>query len=233
MHSEVELGVQVGPGRRRPRALAQQQRGRPLGQAAAARVLHEPALDGGRPRRDGARQACERGALRAAGGGTRPLCPCRAVGRGHPTSLPPAPLGFRGKEAGARSPKATARSRDRGSMAPRSLQPQACRSPFTFSFLQLPARGRRKSPPRWHGGRCIPHWREPRLNSSLVRVRAPRPGPQHLPARHNPTLGSSHLLPQHHAVPPLLPGPRKHIEVVGSQVNRPINILITFKKNKI
>lgn len=97
VHSEVELGVQVRPGRRCPRALAQQQRGRSLVQAAPARVLHKPALDHSRSRRDRVRQAWVRGAAQEAGD-PRSLGTCRGARRGH-LPFAPSPLGFQGKEA--------------------------------------------------------------------------------------------------------------------------------------
>lgn len=62
MHFEVELGVEVRPGRQSPWALTQQQCSGSLGQAAPACVLHEPALYHRGSRRDGGPQAWGRGA---------------------------------------------------------------------------------------------------------------------------------------------------------------------------
>lgn len=145
MHFEVELGVEVRPERRSPRALAQQQCSGFLGQTAPACILHQPALYYRRSRGDCAHQAWGRGArlrrwLRSQVTGFPPT-PQHTEGAwwGH---LPPlSPVWFQGKGvAGFAHPKPQRGVGTGASWRRDLLNPEVTSSPFHFHFPQKASR---------------------------------------------------------------------------------------------
>lgn len=131
MHFEVELGFEVRSGRWRPRALAQQQCGGFLGQAAPARILHHPAFYHPGSRRDGGHQGWGRGA-RVRG---RPAPSIRRV-MGSPLSASPL---FLGKESRGSLTQSHREQREGLHGAAICSAPKPPLLPFTFTFLQRPA----------------------------------------------------------------------------------------------
>lgn len=127
MHFEVELGFEVRSGRWRPRALAQQQCGGFLGQAAPARILHHPAFYHPGSRRDGGHQGWGRGAR--VRGRPAPQHPAR---NGLTSLRLPLVLGQR--VSGFAHPKPP-RGAERGApWCSYLLSPEASTSPFHFHF---------------------------------------------------------------------------------------------------
>lgn len=238
MNFEVALWGEVRSGRWALRALAQQQGSGFLGQLAPTRILHEPALNHRWSGRDSGRQAWGEGArvrARPQPQVTRP--PPSPDVAGSPPTVPCA------KSHGGRSPKATARSRDRRFMALGFLSSEAASSSFHFHFPPKAS--------RWGGGNPLSGYAKARgrevlsppsplpcarrgsqniLSSWGVPVWGPQPRPALLdhPAPQSPGAfphpRRPHLSPQprihfpenHYSTfPHLCQVPSRHIGVVG------------------